>query len=46
MARRERDDGRRERVLVVDIDHILDLLRTITGRRASGDSRKPPMDLA
>jgi len=28
----------------LDIDHILDLLQSITGRWASGDSRKPPMD--
>ena len=29
----------------LDIDHVLDLLQGVTGRRASGDSRKPPMDL-
>jgi CheY-like chemotaxis protein len=28
----------------LDIDHILGLLRTLTGRRASGDSRKPPLE--
>lgn len=29
----------------LDIDHVLSLLQTITGRRASGDSRKPPLEL-
>jgi len=28
----------------LDIDHILGLLQTITCRRASGDSRKPPLE--
>jgi CheY-like chemotaxis protein len=28
----------------LDIDHILGLLQTITGRRASGDCRKPPLE--